>query len=122
MSSFNGLISSLIKGSAGSGENAVLDGVSTSSIVAGTPAKFMNRALFALELSGISGEISCHIVGAIGGATYVIAGATAIAANGSLLLGSSVTSIGCARPKYVEWASALDGAGFTGSVFMAGEY
>ena len=122
MGSYNGFVSTLIKGSSTGGEFAVLDGVSTSSIAAAVPAKFMNRALFAASIGGISGTISIHIIGSIGGATYVVAGATGIATNGTHLLGSSVTSIGAPRPAFIEWASGEDGSGFTGSIFLAGEY
>jgi len=122
MGSYNGLVASLIKGSSTGGEFAVLDGVSTSSTVAAVPAKFLNRALYAVAIEGISGTISCHVIGAIGGATYVVVGTTGITANGTTLLGSSVTSIGSPRPKYIEIASGEDGSGFTASVFLAGEY
>ena len=122
MGSYNGFVSSLIKGSSTGGEDAVLDGVSASSIVETIPAKFMNRAIYAATITGISGTISVNVIGSIGAATYVIAGVSGIATNGTHLIGSSTESGGSPRPSSIEWASGEDGSGFTGSVFMAGEY
>jgi len=122
MASFNGHISTLIKGSSTGGEFAVIDGVSTSTISDSAPAKFMKRAQFSVSTQGVSGTYSVHVVSRIGGATFVVAGVTGIAADGSTLIGATPSIAGVARPSYVEWASAEDGSGFTSSVFMAGDY
>lgn len=122
MSSFNGHISTLIKGSSTGGEFAVLDGVSTSVISDSVPAKFMKRAQFGVDTQGVSGTYSVHVISRIGGATFVVAGTTGIATDGSTLIGSTPSIAGVARPVYVEWASAEDGSGFSSSVFMAGDY
>ena len=123
MPSYNGLISGpFIKGSSTGGEFAVLDGVSTHPIVAAVPAKYFDSALFAISTQGISGTYSAHVISSVNGATFVIAGATAIAADGSVLFGTSAAIVGVPRPAYVEFASAEDGSGFTASVSMAGEY
>jgi hypothetical protein len=123
MPSYNGRLSeTLIKGSSTGGEFAVLTGVSTASIVPSVPAKYLDSALFAVESQGVSGTFSAHVISRIGGATFVIAGVTGIAADGSSLMGLSTAIVGVPRPSYVEFGSAEDGSGFTASVHMAGEY
>jgi len=122
MPKFNGLIASLTKGSSTGGEHALLTGTSLSPIGAMVPAKHFENAIFAVQTSGISGTYAVLVVGAVGGATFVIAGATGIGANGSTLLGTSVGVAAAPRPAYVAFSSAEAATGFTSSVFMAGEY
>jgi hypothetical protein len=125
MASYNGLLSSLIKGSSTGGEFAVLTGVSQAPIVSGFPAKHITQPMIGVLTTGISGTYSCHVIGAIGGCTFVVAGATGIASNGSTIFGSTslVTGVLTAgRPAYCEFASAEDSSGFTSSVFVATQY
>jgi hypothetical protein len=121
MSTYNGAVSSLIKGSSTGGENAVLDGISTSQVVNAVPRGYYHNAMYGAVISGISGTISIDVVASIAGATYVVAGATGIATNGSFVFGTT-GGISSPRPAYVSWASAEDGSGFTGSVTLACEY
>lgn len=122
MATFHGTVATIIKGSSTGGEDAVLDGVSASDAVSTIPDRWMNRALFMVETQGVSGTYSVHVISSVLGATFVIAGATGIAADGVVLLGSSIPIVGVAIPSYAEWASGEDGSGFTSSVLMAGDY
>lgn len=123
MPSYNGRLSdTLIKGSSTGGEFAVLTGSSTAAIVSSAPAKYYDSALFAVTVQGVSGTFAAFVIGSVGGATYVIAGVTGIAADGSTLIGTSAAVQGVARPTHVEFQSAEDGCGFTASINMAAEY
>lgn len=123
MARFNGHIVTFTKGSSTGGENAVLTGISASGAISdAVPAKHFRDAIFGVVTQGISGTYACHVVGAVGGATMVIAGQTGIAADGSSIIGTTTPIAAIPRPAYVSFDSAEDGAGFTASVFMAAEY
>jgi hypothetical protein len=119
MPTYNGFLTSLIKGQSG---GAVLTGLSYTTVAASVPAKHITNAMFGAVTSGISGAYAVQVVSSIGGCTYVVAGATGIATNGSTLFGSSTTVRGAARPAYVQFSSAEDASGFTATIYMAGEY
>jgi hypothetical protein len=121
MARWNGYLTTLIKGESG---GAVLTGVSYAGVTnPAVPAKHFSDVNFGVVTTGISGSYAIFVVGAVGGATGVIAGMTGVAANGSVFItGSSGGITGVPKPAYVQWASAEDTAGFTSSVFMAGEY
>lgn len=119
MSSYNGLISSLIKGQSG---GAVLTGLSYSVIADAVPRGNFESATFGVVTTGVSGTYAVFVVGAVGGATAVIAGATGIGANGSTILGTTGGITGVPRPAYVQYASAEAASGFTASVFMSATY
>ena len=122
MPSFNGHIASFSKGTSTGGENAVLAGNSYVNVVAAVPQKLFKSAIFAGTVSGISGGFGLLVVGSVGGATMVIAGKTAISADGSFVIGTTGGIAGVPRPRYIQYGSIADGAGFTTSIFMTGEY
>ena len=122
MAAYNGLLSSLTRGTT-TGGGQVLTGLSYTQIVDAMPQKWFNRAIFAVQSKvGHSGSFAVSVVSSINGATFVIAGRTGIGAVGSFVLGSSSALIGVPKPAYVQWASAIDASGFTASVSVAGDY
>ncbi len=122
MASFNGFVAQLIKGSSTGGEFAVFTGTSRGGVSNGIPQKILRDALIAVHTQGISGTYAVDVVSVIGGASFVIAGATGIAADGTTILGGSGTVLTIPRPSFVAWSSAEDGAGFTSSVHICGNY
>jgi hypothetical protein len=118
MATYNGLISSLIKGQSG---GAVLTGASYANIVSAVPRGYFHAAKFGAIVSGISGGVDISVVASIGGCTYVVAGKS-FATNGSHLFGATTSVVDSPRPAYVQYKSTKNTAGFTASVFMSGEY
>lgn len=127
MSSYNGLLASQTT----TGDTQTL----TAEPVASVPAKFFSSGHFAMTCTqGVSGEFGVQVLGAIGGATYAIAGRTAIAGAGSFpiplisYVGSSgsVPLLGFPRPYAVEITgvsiAATRAVGYTASFFVCGEY
>jgi hypothetical protein len=133
MASYNGLICS--KTLDGSTASQVLgsSGVAYVGVTHSVPAKFFSSGQFGIQVSGVSGRFGVEIVGAVGGATWIIAGRTAITAVGGFPIpflnytgaSDSVAAIqkGIPRPAYVAFGAGATGTvGFTASVFFAGEY
>lgn len=127
MASYNGLV-------AGVTSITLLGGTSqhVAPVVAAVPAKFFSSGQFAINVAGISGTIGVQVIGAVGGATFAIAGRTTISASGSFpvplikYVGTSGTNeiFGIPRPSAVVFQPTGQTAtwGFTASVFFAGEY
>ncbi len=123
MASYNGFIAQLIKGSSTGGEFAVLTGVSrVATVSSALPHKLLKDALVAVHTQGVSGTYAVEVVSSINGATFVIAGMTGIAADGGTVLGASGSPLTIPSPVSVTFSSAEDGAGFTSTVSVAGEY
>lgn len=128
MANYNGLVASLTKD--GSTVSQTLTGISSVTVVAAVPNKFFKHGQFGIVCTqGVSGNFSVNIIGAVGGATYIIAGRTSISAVGSypvplILYGNSgtPTNIGIPRPYQVQFQSNAAPAGFTASVYLAGDY
>lgn len=131
MASYNGLVATTVI----AGNTAFASGTSTFTIVSSVPAKFFPFGQFATQVTGISGTLGVQILGAVGGATFVIAGRTNVSATGNFpiplvtYVGTSgaVQNSGIPRPSLVIWQGAgLGGTtnqiGLTASVFFAGEY
>lgn len=131
MASYNGLVATTIV----AGNTAFASGTSTFGVTYAFPAKFFSHGQFATQITGISGTVGVQIIGAVGGATFAIAGRTNVSATGNFpipmitYVGSSGTfqNVGIPRPSAVVWQGAgLGGTtnqiGITASVFFAGEY
>lgn len=131
MASYNGLVASTII----AGNTAFAAGTSTFGVTYTVPSKFFSHGQFAAQVTGISGTLGVQILGAVGGATFVIAGRTNVSAVGNFpiplitYVGTSGTfqNTGIPRPSLVIWQGAgLGGTtnqiGLTASVFLAGEY
>jgi hypothetical protein len=99
------------------------------------PAKFFSSGHFAITCTeGVSGTIGVQIIGAVGGATYAIAGRTNISGAGSFpiplisYVGSSgsVALTGFPRPLGAEITgvsiAATRAVGYTASIYLCGEY
>jgi hypothetical protein len=131
MANYNGLVaSSSLNGSTVS-QTLATGAQQNVPPVAAVPNKFFSDGQFAIAVSGISGLIGVQVIGAVGGATYVIAGRTNISAAGGFpipmvtYIGTSGTpiNVGIPRPAYVSFQAGVTGAiGVTASVFFAGEY
>lgn len=127
MANYNGLV-------AGVTSIVLLGGTSqhVAPVVASVPNKFFHSGQFAINVAGISGTIGVQVIGAVGGATYVIAGRTSISASGGFpvplikYVGTSGTNeiFGIPRPSAVLFQTTGLTAtwGFTASVFLAAEY
>lgn len=135
MASYNGLIATTALNGSTVSQTMGNTGQQTAVIVRAVPAKFFSFGQFAVNVAGISGTVGVQVIGAVGGATYAIAGRTNISASGSFpvpliaYVGTSgaVQNFGVPRPSLVVWQGAgVGGAtnfiGFTASVFFAGEY
>lgn len=128
MAAYNGLLTS--KTTTGNTETL------TAGPVASVPAKFFSSGGFAITcVDGVSGNFGVEIFGAIGGATYVIAGRTNIDAVGSFpiplvdYIGASggVSLIrGFPRPYAVDFTgvsiAATRAVGYTATIYVCGEY
>lgn len=127
MASYNGLLASQTT----TGDTQTL----TAGPVTSVPAKFFSSGHFAITCTeGVSGSFGVQILGAIGGATYAIAGRTAISGVGSFpiplisYVGSSgsVALIGFPRPFAVELTgvsiAGTRAVGYTASIYVCGEY
>jgi hypothetical protein len=132
MANYNGLVAALTLN--GSTVSQTLGGASISNVVtsASVPSKFFSHGQFAISVAGISGNIGVQIIGAVGGATYVIAGRTNISASGGFPIpcisytgtSGTFTNIGIPRPAFVSFQGNTAGTvvGFTASVFLCAEY
>jgi len=128
MASYNGLIAKLTKGG-NQGVTTLLNGVSSMTVDSGVinMPKYFSNGIFAVKtLSGVSGTFGVDIIGAVGDAQIVIAGRTAISAVGSFVVpsalgGTTWSGVGFPRPTSVNF-SGSNVAGFTASVWFAGEY
>lgn len=125
MASWNGLVASIV--------NPGLSGTSHVSVNTVMPAKFFPHGQFAVSATeGVSGQFNVNVIGSIGGATFIIARRVGVAAIGSFpvsmrIYGESGSPIdmGVPRPIGVDFQNALGStavAGFTASVYFAGEY
>jgi len=134
MSTYNGFISSLTLN--GSTVSQTM-GATPSNTVIGTavPNKYFANGQFAVQATqGVSGSFYVNVIGAVGGATYVIAGRTGINAVGGfpvpqfLYVGASgsITQVGIPRPAFVQWGSGTGSTsaviGFTATLYFAGTY
>ena len=103
--------------------------------VAAVPAKFFTSGHLAFTaVGGVSGAIGIEVIGAVGGATFAIAGKSAISGAGSLPMplytwtGNSGTanSLGFPRPFGVEIGGVSQAAtravSYSVSVYVCGEY
>lgn len=128
MANWNGLVASLTKD--GSTVSATLSGISFSRVNGEMPNKFFPHGQFAVVATqGVSGVFAVNVIGAVGGATFAIAGRTNISAVGSFPVpltvygnSGSQTDTGIPRPYGVQFESAKGVVGFTASVYFAGEY
>ena len=127
MPSYNGLLTSQTT----TGDTGTL----TAEPVASVPAKFFSAGHFAVTCTeGVSGSFGVQILGAVGGATYAIAGRTAIDGVGSFPIplisyvggSGSVALLGFPRPYAVEITgvsiAATRAVGYTASFYVCGEY
>lgn len=127
MASYNGLLTSQTT----TGDTQTL----TAEPVASVPAKFFSAGHFAITTTeGVSGSFGVEIFGAVGGATYVIAGRTAISGVGSFPIplvshvgsSGSVALIGFPRPYAVDFTgvsiAATRAVGYTATIYVCGEY
>ena len=129
MSNYNGLVALLTKGG-DAGVTTLLTGVSFVTVTGSMPGKMFNHGQFAVTCTeGVSGTFAVNVFGAVGGATFIIAGCTNISDVGSfpvplIVYGQSGnhTGTGVPRPIGVNFESAEDVAGFSASVFFAGDY
>ena len=132
MGSYNGVVASLTKGG-NQGVTTLLTGTSAVTVVDSVPQKWITRGFFAVSCTeGVSGTFSVNVVGAVGGATFLICGRTNISGVGSFPLlnptwvgnsgSATTTNQGFPRPVLVNFDSAEDVSGFTASVWLAGEY
>jgi hypothetical protein len=134
MGSYNGLVAQIALNGSTVSQVMGSTGVTYIGVTYSVPAKFFIAGQFGLQVTGISGTIGVQIVGAVGGATYVIAGRTNISATGGypvplvVYVGTSgaVTNVdaGIPRPAYVAFGAAGLTAtiGVTASVFLCAEY
>ena len=131
MASYNGLVASSSLN--GSTDSQVMQGSSQQNVGcnAAVPSKFFSNGQFAIQVQGISGTVGVQIVGAVGGATFVIAGRTNISGVGGFpvplvkYVGTSGTfeGFGFPRPSFVSFQGGSTGTiGLTASVFLAAEY
>lgn len=126
MASFSGFVAGLSK--------TTLTGVSFVSANGEIPGKCFSTGLFAVHVTtGVTNSFSVNVIGAVGGATFRIAGRTNITGVGTYtlplfsLVGDSGTQIlsqsAVPRPYGVEFASAIDACGFdTANVYFTGNY
>lgn len=132
MPTYNGLLCSLTKDGA-QGVTTFLNGISTVFPVNAVPQKFFNHVELAIALfNGVSGGFTVSVVGAVGGATYIVAERQNLSAVGSFPIplivygrSGSDPSLGIPRPWGVQFNAPVTGqsnVGFTASVFIAGEY
>jgi hypothetical protein len=131
MANYNGLVASLTLNGSTVSQTLGTTAVSKAVIVAAVPNKYFSSGQFAVQATqGVSGGFAVVIVGAVGGATYIIAGRTNITAAGGwpvppvLYVGTSgsIPHLGFPRPSYVSFEGTGTIAGFTAGVFLAGEY
>jgi hypothetical protein len=129
MGTFNGHVAShVLDGSTDSQVSGATTAVTVNADV-GVPAKAFRHAMLALRCQdGVSGSFGVEVIGAVGGATFIIAGRTAIAAVGNYVLGltnnqtwGAIENI-CPRPSKVVFSTAVPISGWTASVYLAGEY
>lgn len=128
MANYNGLLTSQTT----TGNTQTL----TATPVDAVPGKFFSSGYFAITcVDGVSGVFGVQIIGAIGAATYPIAGRTNISAAGSFPIplidyvgvsGSISTNRGFPRPFSVEFVgvsiAATRAVGYTATVYVCGEY
>ena len=124
MASYNGLVAQLILDGSTASEVLGATAVTYVNAVSAVPHKWFNSGLFAVKAAdGISGAYSCIIVGAIGGATTVIAGMTGGTTLASNIIGATGSaSFGFPRPAYVQVGAADGVLGVTLNVWLAGNY
>lgn len=132
MANYNGLVSSKTLDGSTVSQTLGTTAFTYTQIADAFPMKFFSAGQFAVQTkAGQSGTIGVYVVGAIGGATFLIAGRSGIATVGGWPMGiynytglsGSVAITGIPRPAYVQWANhGAAFAGFTASVFFAGEY
>ena len=135
MANYNGLVASITLNGSTVSQTMGNTGQQTGAIVSTVPNKFFTDGQFAISVRGISGTIGVQVIGAVGGATYAIAGRTNISASGGfpvpliVYVGTSgtPTNFGIPRPALVVIQGAGVGGttnfiGFTASVFLAAEY
>jgi hypothetical protein len=124
MPSYNGLVASLTYN--GSTVSQTLGATASAYVnaVDALPHKYVKTGIFAVNAKdGVSGGFGCQIVGGVGGATFVIAGITGIAAVGSSPMGTTALALfGIPRPAYVKFEPIAGVAGFTASVYLTGDY
>ena len=135
MANYNGLVASITLNGSTVSQTMGNTGTQIAPPVAAVPAKFFSIGQFAINIAGISGQIGVQVIGAIGGATFAIAGRSNISASGGFpiplirYVGTSGTmeTIGIPRPSMVVIQGAGVGGstnfiGFTASVYLAAEY
>ena len=131
MGSYNVYVTAMTRNGSTTSQVLGTTAVAYSGISASVPNKFFSRGQFAIQTTqGVSGAFFVNIVGAVGGATYIIAGRTAISTVGGfpipqlLYVGvsGSVTQVGLPRPAYAQFGSAGAIVGFTATVFLAADY
>jgi hypothetical protein len=119
MGSWNGVIASstqnILSGS----------GAESGPVSAEIPAKLFSSAVFGARVTGFTtgsgGHFGVVLVGAIGGATFVIAGVTAITANGNYLMGTTADATSLIPRPSTFLVQGFSG-GATIAIGMAGEY
>ena len=115
MGSYNGLIAQTTLTS--------FNGISYTNAVDTVPSKLFKTAVFSARVSTqVGGTMSINVVGAVGGATFIIAGVTGIRATGNYIMGITASATYLTpRPIYVQWAGGISTL-FSARVFIAGDY
>ena len=120
MGSWNGVIATdtiiLLSGTSGS---------EVFEVTAAAPAKALTRGIFSANVTSFLGAgggfAGVVVVGAVGGATFVIAGVTGLNANGNYIMGTTASALNLMpRPAYCF----VDGFSMSAAIAvgMAGEY
>lgn len=94
------------------------------------PNKFFKNGFLALHaVTGVSVGFYCNVYGYVGGASFLIAGRTAITAVGTYIMGTTGIATGGGvgpnpfpRPGIVEVGPTNGINGYTFSLYLAGEY
>lgn len=124
MATYNGYIASITRN--GSTVSQTLG--ATASVVitvdSAVPQKWFKHGLFSVvSTQGVSGGFGAQVIGFVGGASFVIAGITAVTGVGSRIFGTTGgATFGYPRPAYIIIQPVAGVAGFTSTFGMGGWY
>jgi hypothetical protein len=124
MATWNGIIGSATRDGSTVSQTLLATATLVVPIGAQVPNKWFKHGLFSCVLAnGVSGGIGIQIVGYIGGASFVIAGTTALTTVGSKILGTTGgATFGFPRPAYAIIQPVAGVAGFTATLGMGAWY